>query len=70
MQEFFEITLPAYLKNDIFALQEGRKNKSTLLDCLYCEVQGSINSAFYSNEITKKEAAYLREKYLGLKEWS
>lgn len=68
MQEFFESALPLYLKNDIFALQEGRKNNSPLLDCLYCEVQGSINSALYSNEITKKEANFLREKYLGLRE--
>jgi hypothetical protein len=64
--EIFEVTLPAYLKNDIFALQAGLKNNSSLLDCLFCEVQGSINSAFYNNEITEKEAAFLRKKYLGL----
>ena len=66
VQELFEVTLPAYLKNDIVALEEGRKNNSTLLDCLYCEVQGSINSAYYSHEITEDEAKFLRKKYLGL----
>jgi hypothetical protein len=58
--------LPPYLKKDIVALEEGRKNDSLLLDCLYCEVQGSINSAFYDNEITKEQAVFLRKKYLGL----
>ena len=65
-QDILEVTLPAFLKQDILALEEGRKNNSTLLDCLYCEVQGSINSAFYNNEITEKEAVFLRKKYLGL----
>ena len=58
--------LPIYLKQDIIALEEGRKSNSTLLDCLYCEVQGSINVAYYASEITQAEAAFLREKYLGL----
>ena len=59
-------TLPLYLKNDIIALEEGLKNNSTLLDCLYCEVYSSINSAYHSHEISFEEAAYLRKKYLGI----
>lgn len=66
MKELCEVVLPAYLKKDIISLEEGRKNNSTLLDCLHCELQGSINSAFYNNEITENEANFLREKYLGL----
>lgn len=62
----FERTLPQYLKNDIAALEEGIRKKSTLIDCLWSEVYGSINSAFYDNEISKEQADYLREKYLGL----
>jgi len=58
--------LPLYLQNDIKALIDGRIHNSTLLDCLYCEVQGSINSAFYNNEITEQEAKLLRARYLGL----
>lgn len=63
-EEIFEKCLPRFLQDDIDALVEGRKNNSSLLDCLYCEVQGSINSALYGNYITEKEAQYLREKYL------
>ena len=59
-------SLPLFLKNDIIAFEEGVINKSTLLDCLYCEVQGSINSALYNNQITEQEAKYLRAKHLGL----
>lgn len=47
----FELTLPKYLKNDIEALEDGIRNKSILIDCLWSEVYGSINLAFYSNEI-------------------
>ena len=58
-----ETYLPRYLKNDITALEEGIKNNSSLLDCLYDEVQGSINSAYYDNQITEDVADYLRGKY-------
>ena len=67
-QNILEAVLPTYLKQDILALAEGCKNNSSLLDCLVCEVQGYINSAFYNREITKTEAAFLRKKYLGLDE--
>lgn len=64
----FECTLPQYLKNDIAAFEEGVRNKSTLIDCLWSEVYGSINSAYYDNEISREQAEYLRKKYLGLGE--
>lgn len=66
--ELFELTMPQYLKNDIKAWNEGVRTKSTLLDCLWGEVYGSINSAFYDNEISEEEAIYLRKKYLGIGE--
>lgn len=66
MDEEFEKMLPSYLKEDIDAFKKGMAEKSTLLDCLYCEVQGSINLAFYGHQITKKEADLLRKKYLGI----
>jgi len=65
-EDILEASLPNYLKKDIVALEEGRKSNSSVLDCLYCEVQGSINSAYYDNEITKEQAALLRKKYLFL----
>ena len=64
--EIFEQCLPQFLQNDINALVEGERTNSTLLDCLYCEVQGSINSALWDNMITDKQAKFLRKKYLGL----
>ena len=58
--------LPVYLKKDILAWEEGLKNKSHLLDCLFCELQASINSAYYDNEITEAQADHLRKTFLGL----
>jgi hypothetical protein len=66
VNDSFELSLPIFLKDDIIAFEKGRANNSTLLDCLYNEVQGSINMAYYGNAITKDEADYLRWKYLGL----
>ena len=57
-------TLPPYLQKDINNLLKEINNKdSKIIDCLLCEVYGSINSALYSNEITKEEADYLRNRY-------
>lgn len=67
-EDILEFSLPIYLKEDIDALTEGYKNNSTLLDCLYCEVQGSINSALHGNEITEEQAVFLRKKHLGLED--
>lgn len=61
-----ERTLPRYLRNDIEAFKEGVRTNSTVLDCLWDELYGSINSAFYDNEISETEAKYLREEYLGI----
>jgi hypothetical protein len=59
-----ERTLPRFLQDDIEALVKGYETNSTLLDCLYCEVQGSINSALYGFMISEEEAIFLRKKYL------
>ena len=63
-EEILEASLPNYLKKDIDALKEGCETNSSVLDCLYNEVQGSINSAYYDNEITEEQAVFLRKKYL------
>lgn len=64
IDENFIKTLPLYLQNDINNLvKELKKENSTILDCLFEELYGSINSAYYDNEITKEEADYLRDKY-------
>jgi hypothetical protein len=66
-EDVSEMCLPEFLRRDIDALVEGYENPdkfATILDCLYNEVQGSINSALYDNQITAKEAEALRGKYL------
>ena len=60
----YEYGLPAYLQHDLDAYKEGLKNKSPLLDCLWGELYGAINSNQWSNAITREQADYLREKYL------
>lgn len=62
-----ERTLPKFLQKDLQALQKALDEEDDrLLDCLWGEVYGSINSAYYGNEINKDVADYLRKKYLGL----
>jgi hypothetical protein len=67
-EDILELCLPRYLKEDAEALLEGYKANSPVLDCLYCELQGSINSALYDREITAEQAAHMRRKYLGSEE--
>jgi len=63
-EEILEKCLPKYLERDLIALKEGIKNKSKNLDCLYNELQGSINSAIVDGEITEKQCDYLYNKYI------
>jgi hypothetical protein len=61
-----EQTLPTFLKNDIEALIKGYEEKPLHLDCLFNEVQGSINSARVDRQITEEQADYLWSTYLFL----
>ena len=63
-QNYLEINLPPYLKEDIQNLVEGRRSNHFALDGLYNEVQSSINVAFYDGRIDEAQANYLRKKYL------
>ncbi len=65
-QRMMELTLPRYLKDDIENFVQGKQSGSSLLDCLWGEVYGSINSAYYDNEISEEQAKYLRKEYLGI----
>lgn len=61
----YECGLPGYLQNDLDAYKNGLKSHSTLLDCLWGELYGSINMAEISDGvITAEHADYLRKKYL------
>lgn len=67
-KEAWECGLPPYLQHDLDAYKEGVHTNSTLLDCLWCELYGSINGAEIDDQaITSEHAWYLREKFLGLK---
>lgn len=61
----YEFGLPEYLQHDLDAYKDGLKNHSSLLDCLWGELYGSINIAEISDGvITPEHADYLRKKYL------
>lgn len=63
-EEYYEMGLPEYLQHDIDAWKKGIKENSSVIDCLWGELYGSINSAFWDGEITEEQANYLRSKYL------
>mgnify|MGYP000162264713 FL=1 len=64
-KQSYEYGLPEYLQHDLDAYKKGLKAHSSLLDCLWGELYGSINMAEVSEgEITSEHADYLRQKYL------
>lgn len=64
-EQAYEVGLPAYLQNDLDAYKNGLKTQSSLIDCLWGELYGSINMAEISDGvITSEHADYLRQKYL------
>ena len=64
-EEAYEYGLPEYLQNDLDAYKEALKHGSSILDCLWGELYGSINIAEINDGIiTPEHADYLRRKYL------
>ena len=68
-----ERTLPIELKTTLKKFKKAYKDylndeqnseKSTMLEFMTYELQGSINSSLYGFEIDDKTAKYLRKKYL------
>ena len=61
----YEYGLPSYLQHDLDAYKEGLTNHSSLLDCLWGELYGSINIAEINDGvITSEHANYLRQRFL------
>lgn len=61
----YEYGLPDYLQHDLDMFKKALNEKSSLLDCLWGELYGSINMAEVSeNSISAEHADYLRQKYL------
>lgn len=63
-KSYLEYGLPEDLQKAILDYVRGEKEHSTLLDCLWGELYGSINANQCDNTITKEQADYLRFKYL------
>ena len=64
-EKSYEYGLPAYLQHDLDAFKEGLKKGSSLLDCQWSELYGSINIAeINEGAITPEHADYLRNKFL------
>ena len=60
----WETNLPVAIQKDINAYLEGIHTQSSVLDCLWDELYGSINASQWGWEISKEQADYLRAKYL------
>ena len=65
MSNYFECWLPEWLSESIQNYENDKD--SSILDCLYCELQSDINVAEVEQIITSEQAWFLREKYLGLR---
>ncbi|MCL2125362.1 MAG: helix-turn-helix domain-containing protein [Oscillospiraceae bacterium] len=65
LEKSYEHNLPAYLQHDLDEYKAGIENSSSLLDCLWGELYGSINIAEINDgTITAEHADYLRQKFL------
>lgn len=65
LEKTYECALPPYLQHDLDEYKKGLKEHSSLMDCLWGELYGSINAAeIDDNAITHEHAEYLRNKYL------
>lgn len=69
IESCYETGLPQYLKLSLSNYKTALnkiKNKEPYfhIDCDFCDLQASINSAEVDQEISEKQAAYLRRTYL------
>ena len=64
-EQAYEYGLPDYLQKDLDAYKKGLKENTSLIDCLWSELYGSINMAEISESaISHEHAEYLRNKFL------
>ena len=59
-----ESSLPPDIQKAVREYLEGERDKVSYLDCLWCELYGSINANQWGGRITIEQADYLRSKYL------
>ena len=60
----YEENLPCFLKESSAFIKNKRNRNNPLFDCYLDEVNSSINVCEIENLISKKQADYLRNKYL------
>ena len=63
-KSYLESNLPQSLKTAIKEYADGVAAHSSLLDCLWGELYGSINAHQHGGRISQEQADYLRSKYL------
>ena len=56
--------LPPDIQKAVREYLEGERETVSYLDCLWCELYGSINANQWGGRITIEQADYLRGKYL------
>lgn len=61
---YLEADLPEDLKKAIADYLRGESVHSSVLDCLWDELYGSINANLWGGRITEEQAHHLRTKYL------
>ena len=54
-----ECALPGYLQHDLDAFTQGLEERSGFLDCLWCELYGSINGAEIDDQALIADTPYL-----------
>lgn len=65
LESLYEVDLPESIRHDLDAYQKGLQEEHCLhLDCLFNELQGSINGAYHGGEISKEQYQYLWKKYI------
>lgn len=62
--EYLERNLPEILANDLAQFKKGLKEHSSLLDCYWGELYGSLNSCRDTDGVTAEQYAYITERYL------
>lgn len=62
--DYLERNLPPILANDLTQFKKGLQEHSSLLDCYWGELYGSLNSCRDTNSVTPEQYAYITERYL------
>ena len=65
VETVYKISKSLNVSMDMLAYKKGLEENSSLLDCLWCELYGSINGAEIDDKaISSEQADYLRKKFL------